>query len=296
MSDYEILAIGPFAADSLKADLDDTSRNLLLDDMQQAQANLVWLEHSSRRAKLGLNNNDDVLVRLAAFRVEPDRQELSLALGITSFREFVATRSREAMRGGSWDSLANPLAVAAAVVTADEKILVGPRPNNAHIHPGKYFLVGGFVDRSDLAMPEGLVHAMKREIYEEVGVASSAISDITCTGLNFDLAYPHPELSFSVRITESFATVATHTPQDKDEVLALESIDNTPNGVSSWLRQVYPRSVVGTAVACLLLHGRLTFGERWFHNTREQLSTVTQFTRHDGVLIAARPAVAGPKI
>lgn len=266
MPEFEILALGPFRAETLHIYYDPTSGCMPVDDFFSAQANAAWQEHSSRRAALGLNHSNDELVRLARFTLKQNDTLLELSLGRTDFREFVATRSREALRHRNWSRLANPLAVASVVVTNDDKILVGRRPNIAHIHAGKYFVFGGFVDRADLTELDGVFHSIKREIHEELGVDFRAFSDICCTGLNYDLTCPHPELSFSVRIAESFATIATYTPTDK-EVTALESIDNTPQAISSFLDALHPDGIVGTAEACLLLHGRLNFGDDWFHRT-----------------------------
>ncbi|MDP9314407.1 MAG: NUDIX hydrolase [Chloroflexota bacterium] len=273
MLDFEVLVAGSFLQHQLCVRYDDQCGRIPLPPQRAAQLEQAWVAHTRWTRSNNLEPCNDQLVRLVDLRVNERGSVLHLELSGTDYREFVGTRTPDLYDPRDRAQLANPLGTSAVVITADHKILCGRRPINANINPGRYFLLGGFMTPADLASPDGLFGGIVREIHEETGIAPGAHQQTYCTGLVYDTQILHPELCFSTHVTETFDTICTYQSQDR-EVIKLESIDNDPHSVAGWLMQLHGRQLVGTAEACLLLHGRLAFGEAWFDTTLSALDAL----------------------
>lgn len=208
----------------------------------------------------GRQPRNDELLRLADLVATPDR--LSLALGSTDYRQFVGTRSgvapAEPLRG---DGLANPLGTSVVAVTADGHVLVARRPGTSDINPGRWFLVGGFLEPSDLTDGGGVFGGAEREVREELGLDAQDISGMRCTGLVYDEVVLHPELCFTTSLSLDLDDVRRR--RGDGELPAVEGVPADAEGLTSWL-VAEGSTVVPTAAASVLLYGRHRFGRPWY--------------------------------
>jgi hypothetical protein len=264
--EFEILARGSFSEKALHVAYNPNNSRMPLSDEVKAYLKKYWERHKAWAEAHSLDLRNESLLRLIDFSVDDTNNTMHLELSLTEYREFAGTRADEFFVNRNRTELANPLGASAVIVTSDNRILCGRRPVDTEMNPNKHFVIGGFLTPRDINLFEGIF----REIYEETGIPSTSHKHVLCSGLVYDLVKPHPEICFSTSIIESFETVCTYTPLDK-EVVSLDSIVNTEESITSWLLKLHPTKVVGTAEGCLLLHGLQTFGHEWFTNTLKQL-------------------------
>ncbi len=250
-----ILARGDFDARAVR--VVDQGHRPHIDDRALAAH---WEAHTGVLRRQGQRPRNDELLRLTATVATPG--ELSLVLGRTDYRQFVGTRTGAApaqpLRG---DGLANPLGTSVVAVTVDGHILVTGRPQSSDINPGRWFLVGGFLEPSDLADGGGVFAGAEREVREELGLGAGEVSNTRCTGLVYDDIVLHPELCFTTSLSLSLDEVCQR--RGDGELAAVRGAPADADGLARWLVAA-GSTVVPTAAACLLLFGRGRFGPSWY--------------------------------
>lgn len=268
---FDILVRGNFDTETVKVFYKPSLR-MSNDDYISSLIEMIWSKKVQEASKRGVPMYDGRLFRLYDYRV--DGNTLSLYLGDTSYKEYVGTRDKEFYESYGREALANPLAVCAALVSSDGKILVAKR-QIGDIYQNHYHVIGGFFDRDLDIKDDGTPNpfeAIKREIYEEIGL-EIPISRFRLLGLAYDLITPHPELCFccSVDLTMSEITRRYSQAKTDAEIDAIEYIQNSETGIKQFVIANHGNISV-TGEACLLLFGGYLHGEEWFTQLLDELA------------------------
>lgn len=188
--------------------------------------------------------------RVLGYEVHPDR--LNLSLGQSDYRQFLGTRTLDdpACR-------TDPLAVCAALVTADSKIIVGRRSQRNVEDPGVWHLIAGHVDPT-LDGSSGQVdvfHAISREIEEEVGYAARDLS-LICLGMVRWRSLHKYELLFAARTPRTSAELRRPADDEHDKI---RLIDDNPLAIREFLDEAAD-NIVAAGQACLIRYASWRFG------------------------------------
>jgi 8-oxo-dGTP pyrophosphatase MutT (NUDIX family) len=120
---------------------------------------------------------------------------IGLHLTDTDYKEFVGTRDREFIATFGKEKTANPLSAGAVLITKDNKIILGRRSSSIDGSKSAFSVIAGFLDPqkdcvrvhktggSGYADKVDIFHGIKREIYEETGIAANDIVELICLGL-----------------------------------------------------------------------------------------------------------------
>lgn len=193
---------------------------------------------------------------------------LHLTLGPTCYRDFVGTNLHAARNthehGG--DHLADALGISATMVTRDGFLAFGRRNREVAYHGGYLHTFGGLVERSDLRR-DGVCDidgAIRRELDEELHLGEDDLRSLVITGLVRDTAILQPELLFDVetqltreQLLGRFKTVVEGQEHDRIEFVADE-----PDSIVPFIQRSAP--IAPIAVAAMLLHGKIAWGESWY--------------------------------
>jgi NTP pyrophosphohydrolases containing a Zn-finger, probably nucleic-acid-binding len=279
MLQFNILAQGLFRQEQLTVEYDPTYR-LHVTPAEQAWIEQCWQEKLAQAKQQHNLLFDGPLYRFRTVRVSPDQQQLHLALGNTTYKEYATTRTSTFAEGRTAAELGCPLAVCAVVETSDGIILLDRR-QGMDVGNGRYHVIGGFVERSRDAITEtatGKVSAnpfgaMRREIYEETGIREEDIAAHYCLGVAYDLENPHGELLFLTQLNIPLADVYQRTPQDH-EIKKLHTLQVTPDSLRDFILRHHGVYLSTTGEPNLLLYGNWKFGTAWYQSTIEQLKTL----------------------
>jgi hypothetical protein len=152
-----------------------------------------WREVNARP---GVTLFDGPVCRLEGFNAADDRLELRVSH--TSYRINVGTNfchPEFAARFGR-DVMANPVGVSAGLVSSDNFLLMGRRNGSVAYYPHKLHPFAGSLEVRESI---NLFDDVRRELREEIHLASDAITHIECIGIVEDQKLLHPETLFLVR-------------------------------------------------------------------------------------------------
>ncbi|MDO8674009.1 MAG: NUDIX hydrolase [Dehalococcoidia bacterium] len=259
MIEFEILVDGSEFGLEIEASYQSGLR-MPSDDVERRWIEETWLQSLQRAESEGVPLYDGRLFRLEGFATAAGR--LTLRLGDTGYKEYVATRRPEFHGVHPRQHLANPLAVCAVLVTSDARILVEHR-HGLDVYAGRYHVIGGFFerDKDGEAAPDP-VRAIQREVREETGLDLDH-SRFTCLALVYDRITPHPELCFTAPISLTFDEVRQLQGTD-GEVNRLEFIEDSPASLRNFILANHG-NISATGEPCLILYGKRRFGRGW-HN------------------------------
>ncbi|WP_376793539.1 NUDIX hydrolase [Thermogemmatispora sp.] len=270
MREFQILVRGCFDAERLVVSYDESLRMPRTpsdEDCIEACWRQKTQEMEQRRAVL----YDSPLYRLADWEVRLDGR-LYLTLGLTSYKEYVASREASFAQGRGRRELSNPLAVCSVIETADGQLLLDRR-RGVDVYEGRYHVIGGFCeserDRDNAGRPD-LFGAIRREIGEETGLRRDDIARQLCLGLVYDLVTPHPELCFLTCLHIPLAEVRQRQPADR-EVERLLSLPARAESLRSFLF-THHGQISATGEPALLFYGGWRFGEAWYAETLWRLT------------------------
>ncbi|MBI4497273.1 MAG: NUDIX domain-containing protein [Chloroflexi bacterium] len=257
MHEWELLAAGGFPAAGLGTTYQPGRPPWPPEVQRRIQA--LWARRRRAAHRAGRTFYNGRLFRVQAFT--PAAAGLTLALADTDYREYVAARAGLLPAGQ-----ADPLGVAAALITADSRILIGRR-RGVDTYTGRYDVIGGFVDRevdwqqtAGPATPDP-AGAMVREVWEETGVGL-ARTVLICLGLVYDRSVPHPTLCFAARLPLAFADLAA-LPVQEQETAGWEPLPDDPAALSAFLTE-HHGALSPTAEATLALWGEQAYGRAWW--------------------------------
>jgi hypothetical protein len=236
----------------------------------------TWLAEAARAAKDDVLLYDGQLCRLIEFEASAGR--LSLTLGRTSYKEFLATNLMGAhlLYTHGADVLANPLGVSTAVTTSDGFLLLGRRSQKVVYNPGRIHPIGGIVEAGQ--SPSGLpdpFESILQELRTEANVTPDLIGEVMCLGLVRDKRIIQPELVFDATLKvdapalRKLASQAAEA-QEHDNLILLM---NYPSSVVTFMEN-HSEVLTPVATATLLLHGLRHWGSGWFTSARGYLQSV----------------------
>jgi hypothetical protein len=169
----------------------ESSRRIVPEVEEAIEA--AWREVNARP---GVTLFDGPVCRLEAFSATPEA--LSLRVSRTSYRVNVGTNfcHPEFLERYGREVMANPVGVSAGLVSADGFLLVGRRNGSVAYYPHKLHPFAGSLEVRESV---DLFEDVRRELREEIHLASDQVTHIECIGIVEDLKLLHPETIFYVR-------------------------------------------------------------------------------------------------
>ena len=260
MIEFELLAHGCYRPDQVVMKYNPTRRMTITPEIQ-AWMDIVWEQRLAQARERGTPLFDAPLFRYVDAASHPDGT-LHVVVGDTSYKEYVTSRTPEFAQRHSRQELGNALSVCSVVETSDDHILLDKR-QGVDVYVGRYHVIGGFFERRlDMAADPDPFGAMRREIREETGIQATDIKEQFCLGVVYDLATPHAEMCFLMRLNIPWQEVLTREPEE-DEIKQLQSLRVTEKSLSEFLVKNHG-NISATGEPNLLMYGGWKFGEGWF--------------------------------
>jgi 8-oxo-dGTP pyrophosphatase MutT (NUDIX family) len=171
---------------------------------------------------------------------------IELQLSDTDYKEFVGTRGYEFIRRYGREQSANPLSVGAVLVTRDNRIILGER-SAAGIDAGKSTISvpAGYIDpKKDVTSTSNknnknsidIFNAIRREIYEEIGIEEKDIGDLICIGLIDNKEQNQISASFYCKLTIlSKELMKKNGPKKEAEFSQIIMIENSVQSIDDFI-------------------------------------------------------------
>ncbi len=229
------------------------SRRKIVDEVERAIDD-AW---NSAMTAPGVHLFDGAMCRLESWRDSGAQLELELAP--TSYKVFLGTNMAHpelALKHGR-DVLAVPIGVSPALITGDERMMLGVRNDRVWYYPRRLHTFSGALEPRDAI---DLFKAVRRELHEELRLNDDDIAEVIFTGIAEDVALLQPEMLFAVRSHRTRAEIESRMLDDEHH--ACWSCPATADVLASVLEN--ERRLTPVAVAATLLWGRTQFGEEWF--------------------------------
>jgi 8-oxo-dGTP pyrophosphatase MutT (NUDIX family) len=255
-------AIGDWAPDRVRVTWAQSTRRIVAE-----VETLIEQEWKEAVAQPGVKLFDGPMCRMESWHANAEL--LQIVLSYTSYKPFLGTNIAHpevADRFGR-EVMANPVGVSPALHTADNFLLMGRRNGSVVYYPNRTHPFAGALEPRDAG---DLFAAVRRELFEELGLGDNDIAEVRCTGIAEDMALRQPELIFRVRstLTRSRIESQVHTEEHGDSI----AIPAQPDAVAQMLSDP---ALTPVATASLLLFGRVQFGLDWFDNARRQVTWIT---------------------
>jgi 8-oxo-dGTP pyrophosphatase MutT (NUDIX family) len=223
-----------------------------------AMIDAAWARAAGRP---GVHLFDGPMCRLESWRAAP--AGLELAVSPTSYKPFLGTNLVNPHLADRYGTavLANPLGVSAALVTADDFLLLGRRNAAVAYYPSRVHPFAGALEPADGGggdAPDPFAAAY-RELGEELNLSAGDVSDLRCAGLVEDAHLRQPELVFRARTPLTRAEVESRL--DPAEHHGLWSAPLAPGDFDAALRDP---ALTPVAIGSVLLWGRAAFGDEWW--------------------------------
>jgi hypothetical protein len=267
MLGFEVLAHGVFPRDAIVTQY-TRKVNVRWEGRAEAYIRRTWNSYlrSSRGRGVKVYNGD--LLRLDDHCHEMG--VLRMHVSDVDFRTYVGTALPAFTEAFPEAPRANPLAVCIVLVTSDGRIVI-ERRSQIDAYRGRYHVIAGFMEKDADTTNGGPdpFEVINREVREELGVVLDG--EPRATGLIRTAM--GSEVCFSSSLSISFkALLETKAGARTDaEIDDLLGIGDSPTSVVSFLVE-HSADVVPSGRACLLLHGRVAYGEQWYNEAVERLS------------------------
>ena len=134
---------------------------------------------------------------------------------MSSFREWMGTKSNRFKKIFGQNKTIRPLSVGSMVITADNKWIIGRRLKTYDFQD-QYTLFAGYMDpgRDVINSKPDPFFAVKSEIEEETGLDKDrGICNSLCLGLH---GVDQPYLAFSTRLNVPYAELISKVPEEKE--------------------------------------------------------------------------------
>ncbi|HEX3643636.1 MAG TPA: NUDIX hydrolase [Ktedonobacteraceae bacterium] len=269
MVEFEIVVQGLFRPDQLVMSYDPSLR-MTISPETQAWMDTYWQQKLAQAKAQGTRLFDAPLFRFVKASVQDGT--LHIAIGDTSYKEYVTTRISEFAASRARHELGNALSVCSVVETSDNYILLDRR-EGVDVYVGRYHVIGGFFERNlDMAyghtQPDPFA-AMRREIREETGIQSDDVSEQYSLGFVYDLTTPHAEICFLTRLHIPLSEAQTRQPED-DEIKQLHTLQVTAESLRTFILHHHD-NISATGEPNLLLYGAWKFGGSWYEEVMARL-------------------------
>jgi 8-oxo-dGTP pyrophosphatase MutT (NUDIX family) len=268
MLEFEIVVRGLYYSDQLVIDYDPTRRMPVTTEIQ-AWMDETWQQKLTLAYEQGQRLFDAPLFRFIAATTQAGGS-LQLALGDTSYKEYVTTRMPDFAQKHMLQNLGNPLAVCSVVETCDNYILLDKR-QGVDVYVGRYHVIGGFFERIlDMNAQPDPFAAIRREIREETGIQAADIKEQYSLGVVYDLQTPHGEMCFLTRLNISLHEVLHNRTPEEDEIKQLYSLQVTAESLHEFI-VTHHGNISATGEPNLLLYGDEKFGRKWFDEVMKDI-------------------------
>jgi 8-oxo-dGTP pyrophosphatase MutT (NUDIX family) len=178
------------------------------------------------------------------------QSRLLLDTCMSSFKEWVGTKSNIFKESFGEDRFAKPLSVGTMIVTADKKWIIGRR-EKTYDYEDRYTLVAGYMDPDmDIvnSKPDPFF-AIKREIEEETGINQKHdIDSVMCLGLD---GIDQPYLAFSTTLKVPYKELIYNMPKEK-EFINLEAYDYKKRSIEGFVTSNYTQLTPHTLANILM--------------------------------------------
>jgi 8-oxo-dGTP pyrophosphatase MutT (NUDIX family) len=252
--------VGEFAANQVKCSAVDSTRRIVPE--VEAMIESAWRDVLARP---GVKLYDGPISRLERFQQIGD--QLHLALSQTSYRIFVGTNLYHPELADQFgaDVMANPVGVSTVLQTADNKLLFGVRNGAVAYYPRRTHPFAGSLEPRDNG---NIFAAARRELREEIALTDADLGQLTLLGLVEDRLIRHPELIFSATtVFDERTLIAQMDEAEHHDTVAIPAERVAVESAAA------DSAFTPVGVACLLLWGRVQFGNRWFHHMQEGLGS-----------------------
>ncbi|NLF31626.1 MAG: hypothetical protein GX591_12155 [Planctomycetes bacterium] len=251
-------AVGPYAPDRIDVAWTDEPRPT--SDALERHIAAVWLRRTGGGERLW----NGPLCRLVAWSARTD--QLTLTVGPTDYRAFLGTNlcGPDFHGGPGGARAADPVGVSVLVRSADRRIVLGRRGARVAYNAGRVHPIGGCMEPPGPPSPPNPAATVLAELREELAVDGRRVGGMRCLGMAHDKFIAQPELIFEVetacpadvlrRRRRTAADAAEHT----DLFVADDDGDVLERLLAAGRTDFSP-----IAVAALLLHGHLHWGDRW---------------------------------
>ncbi len=235
--------------------------------MVESAINATWDAIEHERAAVGQQLYNGRLARLVSWTACDNAAKLTVA--DTDYKSFLGTNLHNAHLHATFGDacFANAIGTSALILTRDGCIVMGRRSTKVAFHAGYLHTIGGMLEEPDRdGDTYDVFAAMRREIREELNITDDEITDVRCTGLVRDTTIIQPELIFDAAVNLTVDQIRERFNAETDEEhSALESVREDPEAVLPFIDNA--GKIAPIAVAALMLHGRLTWGNTWYENT-----------------------------
>jgi 8-oxo-dGTP pyrophosphatase MutT (NUDIX family) len=261
MLEFEFLVRGRFAPDQISVHY-NAALHIELTDELQSEMERIWQEKLVQAQQQNFQLFDGKLFRMIDVEQLAD-STLSLTLGNTSYKEYIATRTPAFVQQLTRKGISNALAGCSVIETLDGFLLLEQR-QGTDAHNGRFHVIGGFMERDidNKGHAPDPFAAMNREMREETGIQTDDIREQYCLGLAYDTLLPHPELCFVTRLKIPLATVSKRKAED-NEVQMLRVLRVTAASLKESILSNHG-NFSPTGEAALILYGSWKFGTGWF--------------------------------
>ncbi|MHC4675370.1 MAG: NUDIX hydrolase [Planctomycetota bacterium] len=217
--------------------------------------------------------------RLARYlRHDVGEERLVVDVGPTDYANFMATNylNYDRVDELGLEQFGNPLGTSATLITCDGWLIYGRRNQRVACHPGYVHTIGGGIEL-DERQDDGtfdVFACVLRELDEELGLKRADIEEQVCLGIIRDSQILQPELVFDICIRLSRDEVTDRiNPEDPDqEHVATVACRDHPGAIVPFVRSI--ELIAPIAVGAICLHGRRSFGDRWYERAVGELEAV----------------------
>jgi 8-oxo-dGTP pyrophosphatase MutT (NUDIX family) len=218
----------------------------------------TWRDAQSRGT---IHLFDGAMCRLESVRRSADT--LTLEMSQTSYKRFYGTNLTHpevAARFGP-RALARPAGVSAALISADQFLMLGRRNAAVAYYPNRLHPFAGSLEPDDQF---DVFAAARRELNEELSLHADDVRDLILAGIVEDTRLGHPELIVVARCTLACNQIAdqVHRGEHHDAWSVLATAD----ALAEALRGREKQTFTPVARGAMLLFGRTAFGEQWFRD------------------------------
>ena len=150
--------------------------------------------------------------------------EIEITVCDSSYKEFVGTRNKKFSDEFGISSVVNPLSVGSILKTSDNKLVFGKRSEKIDLSKGRISIPSGWVDPSS-DINEGQIDvfsAVKREIYEEVGIPSTGVKNLICLGIIKNPSFTHTFLPFFANTVDSELLIQYSRNSEFEKIILID--------------------------------------------------------------------------
>ncbi|HEY1685882.1 MAG TPA: NUDIX hydrolase [Tepidisphaeraceae bacterium] len=221
----------------------------------------TWAE---KKSHLGDALFDGPMSRLESFHT--DGPNLHLNLSTTSYRVFLGTNLCHASLAEKFGrpALANAIGLSAALITADNKLVMGRRNDRVAYYPNRIHPFAGALEPQDVP---NVFDGMQRELKEELNLSADQIQELRMLAIIEDQRLLQPEFIFVARTscTAPEFGQSLNNAEHRD-LWVLSAISPTMWELLNSIKledKTSPDIFTPVAVGALIMFGRHAFGDEW---------------------------------